>query len=55
MTILGTVYYDKLIDSHRMPGWARSERYEYCDGFYEDYTKEKKGILEKLADLVSLK
>ncbi|MDO4417622.1 MAG: hypothetical protein Q4C02_04995 [Eubacteriales bacterium] len=49
MTILGTVYYETYDHIHRLPGWARSERYEFCDGFYDGFAGEGKGLLHKLA------
>lgn len=50
MTILGTVYYDNYEQKHRMPGWVRSERYEFCDGFYSGYAGEKQNFFQKLAE-----
>lgn len=50
MSIMGVVYYDKYTDQHRMPGWARAERYEYCENFLTDTGAQKKGsLLQRMA------
>ena len=50
MSIMGVVYYDKYTDQHRVPGWARAERYEYCEDFLTDSGAQKKGtILQRMA------
>ena len=49
MTILETVHYNNYDAEHRVPGWARSERYEYCDEFFNRYTGEKDDLLDRLA------
>lgn len=50
MSIMGVVYYDKYTDQHRIPGWARAERYEYCEDFLSDKSAQKKGtILKRIA------
>ncbi len=50
MSIMGVVYYDKYTDNHRVPGWARAERYEYCEGCLTDTGAEKKGtLLQRIA------
>ncbi len=51
MSIMGIVYYDKFEHDHQMPEWARAERYEFCDGFYEE-TKGKGGILHSVASIL---
>jgi hypothetical protein len=45
MSIMGVVYYDKYTDQHRIPGWARAERYEYCEDFLTETGSQKKGNL----------
>ena len=52
MSILGIVYYDRFDHNHQMPEWARSERYEYCDGFYEDHKDVKGGVLHSIASIL---
>ena len=47
MSIMGIVYYDKFTHDHRLPEWARSERYDYCDGFYEE--NRRGGLLHSVA------
>ena len=50
MSIMGVVYYDKYTDQHRVPGWARAERYEYCEDFLTDSGAQKKGtFLQRMA------
>ena len=46
-------YHDERIaDSHDMPEWIRSERYEFCEDFYKSYTTGKgSSILTKLASI----
>ena len=54
MSIMGVVYYDKYTDQHRIPGWARAERYEYCEDFYEGYTTGKISSLKsKVASILT--
>ena len=53
MSIMGVVYYDKYIDNHRVPGWARAKRYEYCEDFLSDTGAQKKGtILQRIASVL---
>lgn len=50
MSIMGVVYYDKYTDQHRIPGWARAERYEYCEDFLTETGSQKKGnLLQRMA------
>ncbi len=50
MSIMGVVYYDKYTDNHRVPGWARAERYEYCEDFLSNTGAQKKEtILQRIA------
>lgn len=45
---------DRMVDSHRMPEWVRSERYEFCEGFYDSYTTGKGfGLIAKLASVLT--
>lgn len=40
--------------SSLVPEWARAERYEYCEDFYESYTTGKGGrILAKIASILT--
>jgi hypothetical protein len=40
--------------SSLVPEWARAERYEYCEDFYESYTTDKGGrILTKIASILT--
>ncbi|MBR4765018.1 MAG: hypothetical protein IK087_12535 [Lachnospiraceae bacterium] len=41
MITMDRFYNDRLADEYRVPEWVRSERYEFCDAFYEDYTGKK--------------
>ncbi len=50
MSIMGIVYYDKYSHDHQMPEWARAERYEFCDGFYE--ADRKGGLLHSVASIL---
>lgn len=53
MSIMGVVYYDKYTDNHRVPGWARAERYEYCEDFLSNTGAQKKGtILQRIASVL---
>ena len=52
MSIFGTVYYDRCADTRTCPEWMKSERYEYCDGFYEEATREKKGLFDAIVKLL---
>jgi hypothetical protein len=50
MSIMGVVYYDKYTDQHPIPGWARAERYEYCEDFLAEKGSQKKGnLLQRMA------
>ena len=48
MSIMGIVYYDKFSHDHQMPEWARAERYEFCDGFYEEGKNSRGGVLRSI-------
>jgi len=48
MTFLEEVKYSDFEQTYRTPGWVKSERYEYCDGFYEK-AGEEKGLFVRLA------
>ena len=53
MSIMGVVYYDKYTDSHRVPAWARAERYEYCEDFLSERTDSgKAGLFQRIAALM---
>ena len=50
MTMNGAIYCSNVNNTYLMPEWVRSERYEYCENFYENYTTDKgHGILARLA------
>ena len=54
MITMGKYEMDRMVDSHRMPEWVRSERYEFCDGFYDSYTTGKGfGLIAKLASVLT--
>ncbi|MBQ1310716.1 MAG: hypothetical protein IIY55_02620 [Blautia sp.] len=52
MSIIGTGNYINYKPETEMPAWVQSERYEYCDGFYEDYTGKNKGLLHRIALMI---
>ena len=42
------------VRSSLVPEWARAERYEYCEDFYESYTTGKGNrILTKIASILT--
>ena len=41
MTMSENFYHSTPAYDLRMPEWVHSERYEYCEDFYEDYTSRK--------------
>ena len=42
------------VNSSLVPEWARAERYEYCEDFYESYTTGKGNrILTKIASILT--
>jgi hypothetical protein len=54
MTKNANLTYDKLAVGSGMPEWVRSERYEYCEDFCENYAEGKEGGLwAKLASLLT--
>ena len=40
MITMGKYEIDSMVGDRRMPEWVRSERYEFCEDFYESYTTE---------------
>ena len=54
MTMNGAIYCENVSSNHFMPEWVHSERYEYCENFYENYTTDKgHGILARLASVLT--
>ena len=54
MITMGKYDIDRMVNDHRMPEWVRSERYEFCEDFYESYTSGKGFILmAKLASILT--
>ena len=55
MSIYETMYYNTIEQNLRMPEWARSERYEYCEGFYENSASagSRKRAMSPVAVLLS--
>ena len=54
MTMNGMIYCNTVANNHLMPEWVRSERYEFCEDFYEGYTTGKSArFFEKLASIRS--
>lgn len=49
MSIHSSVNFGNYVIYDREPEWMRSERYDYCELFYE--TKERKGLLTRLLSL----
>ena len=45
MTTMGKYEIERMIGDRRMPEWVRSERYEFCEDFYESHTTEKGSVL----------
>jgi hypothetical protein len=41
MITMGKYEIDSMVGDRRMPEWVRSERYEFCEGFYEGCTGKK--------------
>lgn len=42
------------VNNSLVPEWARAERYEYCEDFYESYTTGKGSkILTKIASILT--
>ncbi len=41
MITIERYYNDRPVNDYRMPEWVRSERYEFCEGFYEGCTGKK--------------
>lgn len=35
--------------------WVKAERYEYCDGFYEETKVEKTGLLKRIVAALASK
>ena len=55
MTMNGMIYCNTVADNHLMPEWVRSERYEFCEDFYENYTTDKSsGFLGKLVSVFTM-
>ena len=55
MTMNGVVYCSNMNENHLMPEWVRSERYEFCEDFYENYTTDKSsGFLGKLVSVFTM-
>ena len=49
------IYCNTVADNHLMPEWVRSERYEFCEDFYENYTTDKSsGFLGKLVSVFTM-
>lgn len=54
MTTIERYYNDRLADNHLMPEWVHSERYEFCEDFYESYTTGKgRSIWTRLASILT--
>lgn len=54
MTMNGMIYCNTVANNHVMPEWVRSERYEFCEDFYEGYTTGKSArFFEKLASILT--
>ncbi len=54
MTISENLYYDNLTHNRRLPEWVESERYEYCEDFYEDYTTGlARSILARISSVLT--
>ncbi len=52
MTMNANLSYDKLANGIGMPEWVRSERYEYCEDFCENYTAGKeRSLLARVASV----
>lgn len=52
MTNNANLSYDKLAMASSMPEWIRSERYEYCEDFCENYTAGKeRSLLARVASV----
>lgn len=53
MTMNGMVGSENVVSS-LVPEWARAERYEYCEDFYESYTTGKGSrIFSKIASILT--
>ena len=52
MITMGKYEIDSMVGDRRMPEWVRSERYEFCEDFYESYTTGKASTF--MAKLVSI-
>ena len=54
MITMGKYDIDRMVDNHRMPEWVRSERYEFCEDFYESYTTDKGlSLMARLASILT--
>lgn len=54
MTTMNEFYYNNsVIDNHRVPEWIRSERYEFCEDFFENYTSDKNSFFARLASVLT--
>ena len=54
MITIERYYNDRPVNDYRMPEWVRSERYEFCEGFYDSYTTGKGfGLIAKLASVLT--
>ncbi len=54
MTMNGVIYCSSRFENSSMPEWVRSERYEFCEDFYEGYTTGSgRGFFAKLASMLT--
>jgi hypothetical protein len=54
MITIERYYNDRPVNDYRMPEWVRSERYEFCEDFYESYTTDKgSAFITKLASILT--
>lgn len=56
MSIIGPERYNDFVLTHQTPQWAKLERYEYCEPFFDTITTEKpkKSIYSFVRTLTSL-
>ena len=54
MTTVGKYEIERMINNHSIPGWVRSERYEYCEDYYENHKTKKESVLKnKIASILT--
>ncbi len=47
MSIMGNINYDMYKAEMSQPDWIKSERYEYCEDFYDAFKTDSKKALKR--------